>query len=221
MRNGNEWTEEIRNEAEKILGYRFKNAELLKICFTHKSYSNAYGGKNNERLEFLGDAVLELCVSEQLFKRMNCDEGKLTELRQRYVNKDALETAAKRAGLMRLMRFSGGEENIRGKTASNLFEAVIAGLYLDGGMRPVMAFLEKYLTEDDTINYKTLLQEYVQAKIKRKPEYSKACPRADGKYFCTVSALGKKGEGIGESIKEAETVAAESLYHNLIKGNQL
>ena len=53
MRNGSEWTEEIRNEAEKILGYRFKNAELLKICFTHKSYSNAYGGKNNELLEFL------------------------------------------------------------------------------------------------------------------------------------------------------------------------
>ena len=190
MRNGSEWTEEIRNEAEKILGYRFKNAELLKICFTHKYYSNAYGGKNNERLEFLGDAVLELCVSEQLFKRMDCDEGKLTELRQRYVNKDALETAAKRAGLMRFMRFSGGEENIRGKTAS-------------------------------TVNYKTLLQEYVQAKIKRKPEYSKACLRADGKYFCTVSALGKKGEGVGESIKEAETAAAESLYHNLIKGNQL
>ena len=120
MRNGSEWTEEIRNEAEKILGYRFKNAELLKICFTHKSYSNAYGGKNNERLEFLGDAVLELCVSEQLFKRMDCDEGKLTELRQRYVNKDALETAAKRAGLMRFMRFSGGEENIRGKTVQSL-----------------------------------------------------------------------------------------------------
>ncbi len=220
MRNGDDWTEHDWKKAESILGYKFKDKELLIACFTHKSYANARGGKHNERREFLGDAVLELCVTEKLYQRVEQDEGKLTELRQRFVSKEALEAATNRAGLMALLRYSGGEENIRGKTPSNLFEAVVAGLYLDGGMAPVQAFLEQYLSEDDTVNYKTLLQEYVQARTKQTPDYGKAEMLTNGKYHCTVTALGKAGEGTGASIKEAETAAAEALYHILTKGNQ-
>lgn len=221
MRNGEDWTQREWEKAESILGYKFKDKELLIACFTHSTYSNIHSVKNNERLEFMGDSVIQQYVTEKLYKKYpNKTVKELSAIRQRYVSKEALEAATNRAGLMALLRYSGGKENIGGKPASDLFEAVVAGLYFDGGMAPVQAFLKKYLSEDDTVNYKTLLQEYVQAKIKQLPKYSKEQEPESGKYRCTVTALGRAGEGTGASIKEAETAAAEALYHILTKGNR-
>lgn len=215
MNSGEEWSEQTAAQAEKAIGYRFRDKELLKTCFTHTSYANLGGGKHNERLEFLGDAVLELCVSEELYHENNGDEGKLTELRKQYVSRSALECAEKRAGLMRFLRYSGGKSNVSGKTPSNLFEAVVAGIYLDGGMAEVKKFLNRFLAETQTENYKSLLQELVQKRPNSIPEYR--VKEQDGGFVCTVSALGQSARGEGESKKAAETAAAEKLYHKLRK----
>lgn len=211
MRNGEDFTQADLALAEEAIGHRFRDQELLKTCFTHKSYSNARGGENNERLEFLGDAVIELCITEKLYKSLPEAEGRLTELRQKYVSQTALEQAAERAGIKRFLRYSGGENNVGGKTASNLFEAVVGGLYLDGGLEVVRSFLAKYLELTETENYKTLLQEYVQERTKKTPVYN-TVGEEGGKYLCTVSALEKRAQGWGESKKAAETAAAKQLY---------
>ncbi len=215
MRNGEDFAAGELEEAERILGYTFKNRELLKACFTHRSYSNLFECKDNERLEFLGDAVLELAVTEQLFRtREGEGEGALTELRQRLVSQSALERASERLGLMRYLRHSGGESNLGGKTSSNLFEAVVGGIYLDGGMEEVRPFLLRNLSLIAPANYKTLLQEFVQERTKSRPVYE---THAEGEgYVCTVSALERRAEGRGESKKAAETSAAEQLYQILI-----
>ncbi len=215
MNNGEDFTNEILQEAERALGYGFRDKTLLKVCFTHKSYSNAKGGKNNERLEFLGDSVLQLAITEMLFKTSEKDEGALTELRQKYVSQTALEQATERAGLKRFLRHSGGSENLGGKTASNLFEAVVGAIYLDGGMKEAKGFLNRYLELSEEVNYKTLLQEFVQEKTKKTPDY--AIEEWAGKYKSTVTALGENAEGTGDSKKAAEAKAAEALYKKLTK----
>lgn len=209
-------TESDWREAEERIGYAFSDRDLLKACFTHKSYSNARGGRDNERLEFLGDAVLQLCVTEELFRTHKEDEGKLTELRQQLVSQSALERACQRAGLMQFLRYMGGEQNIAGKTASNLFEAVVGGIYLDGGIGEVKRFLARYLTVTRTENYRTLLQEFVQERTKRTPVYT--VEETDGTFSCTVCALGMRAEGRGESKKAAEASAAKTLYFKLAEG---
>lgn len=217
MNNGETWSEETYEEAERALGYTFRNRELLLRCFTHKSYANAFGGGDNERLEFLGDAVLELAVTERLMAE-DGDEGQLTVLRKRYVSRDALTPACERAGLMAFLRYSGGENNLGGKTSSNLFEAVVAGIYLDGGMKAARAFIFRFLHELDAEESKTILQEYVQERAKTLPVYK--IRDLGGEFECTVSALGKSAEGRGASKQAAETDAAHALL-NVLKGEHL
>ena len=217
MRNGEDFQEGDLEEIGRILGYTFQNQELLKACFTHRSYSNIFPCKDNERLEFLGDAVIELAVTERLFRSSEAREGTLTVLRQRLVSQSALEAASERLSLMRYLRHSGGESNLRGKTSSNLFEAVVGGIYLDGGMEEVCAFLRRNLSFAVQPNYKTLLQEYVQERTKSRPDYQ---TKEEGEgYVSTVSALGQSATGRGESKKAAETSAAERLYQILIARN--
>lgn len=213
MRNGEDLGAGELEAAQQAIGHIFHDRELLKACFTHRSYSNAFGGKDNERLEFLGDAVLELAVTEELFRSDENREGVLTDRRQQLVSQSALEAACDRAGLMRFLRHSGGEKNLGGKTRSNLFEAVIGGIYLDGGMEQVRSFLKRYLMVCPTGNYKTLLQEYVQEREKRTPVYFTE-QKGEG-YRSTVTALGERAEGFGESKKAAETAAARKLYQIL------
>ncbi|MDE6411857.1 MAG: ribonuclease III [Clostridia bacterium] len=209
MKPSQDWDEQIPLLAEKALGYTFQDKQLLKQCFTHKSFADNNHEPDNERLEFLGDAVLQLAVSESLYLRETADEGSMTETRKRYVSREALTGAAKKAGILEFMRYAGGEDTIGGKTPSNLFEAVVAGIYLDGGMNAARAFLKRFLEEGEFCNYKSLLQEYVQERDKTKPEY--VTRERDGGYGCTVRALGKEAEGFGKSKKLAEVSAAEQL----------
>ena len=204
------------SEIEEKLGYTFRDKALLYTAFTHSSYAYENGTESNERLEFLGDAVLQLAVTEMLLLRSNADEGKLTELRKQYVSRPALEKAEGRARLMGYLLHTGGEENIGGKTRSNLFEAVIGALYLDGGMEAAQKFLKMYLSEIEMENYKTILQEYVQERHMPAPDY-KTCEE-DGKFVCTVSALGESAAGRGLNKKAAETDAAKRLYEKLVRG---
>ena len=153
-----DWDGHTSSLAEQALGYVFQNKSLLKQCFTHKSFADNSHEPHNERLEFLGDAVLQFAVSESLYLREDTDEGRMTEMRKRYVSREALNKATAKAGILKFLRYAGGEDTIGGKTPSNLFEAVVAGIYLDGGMNAARAFLKRYLEEDEFCNYKSLLQ---------------------------------------------------------------
>lgn len=213
MNNGQDLGETDLQEAELLIGYAFKDKELFKMALTHSSWTNAFGGQNNERLEFLGDAVLELVVTETLYCGTVSGEGTLTGIRQQYVSQAALEEAAKRASLKNYMRYSGGADNVGGKTESNLFEAVLGAVYLDGGLRAARAFCRKFLKFKETENYKTLLQEYVQEKSRQIPRYE--TKETERGYVCTVYALGSKASGEGASKKAAQTQAAGRLFQEL------
>ncbi len=218
MRNGEDWSPETYAEAEKAIGYTFRDRELLKTCFTHSTYRNnvAHGGEDNERLEFLGDAVLGFIVSDVLYRTCGKDEGKLTERRKGYVSKEALTPVAEEMGLMRFLRHSNREEDMGkqgGKLLSSLFEAVVAGIYLDGGLEAVRAFLREHLKYTDMRSPISELQEYVQDRIKKAPDYSE---REEGGGFVSfVCALGASAEGRGKSIQAAREDAARKLLHQL------
>ncbi len=210
MKNGENWSEETYARAEEALGYAFSDRALLLAAFTHSSYANAHGGVCNERLEFLGDAVLQLIVTERLFREHGEDEGVLTELRKQYVARPALERAERRAGLMPFLRHAGGESNLGGKTPSNLFEAVAGAIYADGGLAPAKRFLKRFLTVTGTENFKTYLQEYVQERAKEAPVYTTR--ETEEGFHAEVFALGSRAEGDGTSKKAAETAAAKALF---------
>ena len=215
--NGENWTEKEFGEAERVIGYRFRDRSLLLTAFTHSSYAAATGAESNERLEFLGDAVLQLVVTEMLIRRSSEDEGALTELRKQYVSRTALDGAEERTGLMRFLRYFGSESNVGGKTRSNLFEAVAGAVYLDGGLEAARQFLKEHLLRIETENYKTILQEYVQERENKTPVYR--TQEAEEGFFCKVTALGVSAEGAGSSKKAAETAAAKALYGKFNKGN--
>lgn len=221
MRNGEDWTEETERAAEEALGYTFENKALLRTAFTHPSYKNVRACEDNDRLEFLGDAVLQICVSERIFARHPAwSSGKMTEARKRCVSKEALTSAEQKAGLMQFLRYSGGRENLRGKTASNLFEAVTAAIFLDGGKvaaeKFIFAFVQPIVAQDHV----TELQEYVQSKIKKAPVYAFETEK-DGNFRCRVSALGKSAQGSGESKQIAKTQAAQALLQALKREDRI
>ena len=203
------WREEELAAAEQALGYAFSDRELLKSCLTHASLVNS-GEVSNERLEFLGDAVVELLVTEKLYRDVDAREGTLTELRKRYVSKGALERAEGRVGLMRFLHYAGGADALRGKTASNLFEAAVGAIYLDGGMSAAKAFLARTLEETEPENFKSALQELVQKYEHATPVYETEA--AENGYKSTVRALGREAQGAGTNKKAAEVAAAKILY---------
>lgn len=99
-----DWDGHTSSLAEQALGYVFQNKSLLKQCFTHKSFADNSHEPHNERLEFLGDAVLQFAVSESLYLREDTDEGRMTEMRKRYVSREALNKATAKAGILKFLR---------------------------------------------------------------------------------------------------------------------
>ena len=127
---------------QEIIGYNFKRPELLKQALAHSSYANEkkLPSGSNERLEFLGDSVLSIVVSDYLYKNLNVAEGELTKLRASLVCEKSLHIFAQRIGLGEFLLLGRGEENTGGRERPSIladaFEAVIAAIYLDGGMEP-------------------------------------------------------------------------------------
>jgi ribonuclease-3 len=141
-------------ELERGLGYVFRDAGLLAAALTHSSFANEAdgGGPHNERLEFLGDAVLSLCVSSELFARFpGAQEGDLTRLRSRLVNASSLAELARGIGLDRHLRLGRGEENQGGRTRDALlgdaFEAVLGAVYEDGGFASARELVRRLFAE--------------------------------------------------------------------------
>lgn len=215
---------------EKELGYSFKNKDLLKQALTHSSYSNEmkinqYG--NYERLEFLGDAVLELTSSSffySSFPEMN--EGQLTRLRSSLVCEQALAFCARSIGLQNYIFLGKGEENTGGRERdsiiSDVFEAVLGAIYLDGGYDFADVFVRKHVLTDIKnrqlfYDAKTILQEKVQmhGKSLTYEVTDETGPDHDKKFKVNAIVDGKViGTGEGKSKKAAEQQAAFGVLKN-------
>lgn len=198
--------------AEAAIGYTFSDKALLERCFRHSSVANRDGTQSNERLEFLGDAVVQLFVTDLLYRTDEGAEGTLTAKRQNYVSRDALERACGALGLTQFLSFTG-ELLVGGKTSANLYEAVVGGIYLDGGYAAANQFLARTLLPAEEFNYKSALQEFVQARAKALPVYA-SCETQTG-AVCTVSALGVSATAEAQSKKLAERAAAKLLFGKL------
>lgn len=145
----------------------------------------------------------------------SANEGKLTELRKQYVSEEALTPITEKLGLMDFLRYSGGKSNFGRKDPSDLFEAVVAAIYLDGGIEAARAFAETHVAFTEIIDYKSLLQEYVLDCVKTLPSYTDSVQNQDGEFECIVSALGRSAEGKGINSQAAEKDAAKKLYEIL------
>ena len=209
---------------ERVLGHTFQDKALLETALTHTSFGNEarHGTKHNERLEFLGDSVLSIVVAEYLFTHSSLPEGDLTRMRASLVCEAALFTFAQKIGLGRWLRLGHGEEMGGGRTrpsvVSDAFEAVIAALYLDGGIDAARAFILPFVTSALTKqsaeeDYKTKLQEVVQQNPSERLRYvvaSQTGPDHD-KHFVVEVHLNSNciGSGEGHSKKQAEQAAAK------------
>ena len=210
---------------EKKIGYQFKNKALLKNALTHSSYANEKRMKksaNNERLEFLGDAVLELVSSEFIFgTQKEMPEGEMTKLRASIVCEPTLALCAREISLGDFLLLGKGEEGTGGRERdsilSDAMEAVIGAIYLDGGFTNAKEFVIRFILSDINkkklfFDSKTILQEIVQSRSKEVLVYEliKEEGPDHNKKFTVVAQLGnvKLSEGSGRTKKAAEQQAA-------------
>ncbi|MBQ8322664.1 MAG: ribonuclease III [Clostridia bacterium] len=213
-------------EVEQKLGYVFHNKKLLQQAFTHSSYSNRYGTGDNERMEYLGDSVLQLIVTEWQYRNdAQASEGKLTAKRQKLVCKDALDSAVDALGIWQYLLASGTEYNVRGKAKSSLFEAVAAAIYLDGGYKAAKRFVLEHGNVHFDVqvgNPKGELKEFLEKRGAEEPVYEvEKTGKDNSPYFhCVAYALGESAKGEGRTKKEAEATAAARLLWELEKRTQ-
>jgi len=223
-----------RGPFQKRLGYTFKKPELLELALTHPSVSHELGEKmgNNQRLEFLGDAVLQLIISAELYKRFPTrDEGSLSKSRARLVNREALAERAREVHLGKELSLSRGEDRNDGRNRpsalADAFEAVVGAIYLDGGFIKVKKFIHtqfaNQFAEADSGrhkgNPKGELQEILQGKSAVAPEYrllETEGPDHDRSFICAVRHSGRElARGSGKSKKNAEMNAAAAAIDSL------
>lgn len=208
------------------LGYRFSSPALLEQALTHRSFANESGGgiEDNERLEFLGDAVLDLVISHMLMDaHPDLSEGELSNARASLVSESALSAMAARIDLGRWLRFGKGEERAGGNKKPSLLadalEAVLAATYLDGGFEASRRVVKSLFADavqtfqvGDNMDYKTQLQEMVQAKEKRAPTYKVVGETGPdhAKVFTVAVLIGDKeiATAEGKTKKAAEQLAA-------------
>lgn len=213
---------------EKIIKYKFKNAEFLKKALTHKSYADETdSGEYNERMEFLGDSILAASVADYLYhKHPDQNEGRLSQLKSQIVSKQSLYKWAKSIKLGGFLLISKGEEASGGRSResllANTIEALIAAIYFDSGFEPARKFIFNYLSQQKRViisDAKSKLQEYIQSKHKTLPDYK--VTKESGPDHEKVFEIGvylKKtllGKGTGRSKKEAEQAAAKVALKKL------
>lgn len=212
---------------EKKIGYTFKNKELLHEALSHSSYANELKNSrhSNERLEFLGDSVLSIVVSRHLFTHFkHLPEGELTKIRASLVCEKALFEFSKKIDLGRHILLGKGEDSSGGRErpsiVSDAFEAVIAAIYLDGGIdaaeKYVLSFIPKNLSANGSKalhDYKTVLQEIIQRNPEERVEYvlaDQTGPDHDRQFVVQVKLNSNViGMGEGHSKKQAEQAAAK------------
>lgn len=196
---------------EKKLGYVFKDKRLLKKALTLPSACESY---DNQTLEFFGDAILEFIVSEKIYDE-NANEGQLTDRRKAIVKDEALEPVSRRLGLDKALIKDRGDSNNK-KSVPSAYEAVVAAIYLDGGIKEAKAFVLRTLdfkVTCDCANYKGELQEWLQERGKGLPKYPEAqnSGTAQVSHFTVeIQIEGKIFSGSGSTKKQAEQNAAKA-----------
>ena len=219
-------------EIESIVGYKFKDRGLLEVAMTHRSYIHECPIErvSYERLEFLGDAILEFVVSKELFKKYpEKSEGELTKLRASLVCEYTLSQIVKLLGLGEYIFLGQGENNSGGRNRSSIlcdiFESILGAIYLDGGMNAATRYVKKHLLSDSDIvkesaffDAKTSLQEYAQA-LGHRVTYKiiKETGPAHNKTYFAACFIDDKEYGRGEagSKKLAEQIAAHRTLTQL------
>lgn len=209
--------------------------ELYIQAVTHTSWSQEHGGPHNERLEFIGDAVLGVCTSRLLFERFpDADEGKLSRMRRQVVNNRHLAELARKRDLGALLMLGRGEELSGGRDReSNLagaFEAMLGAIYLDQGLEAVMAIVQAIVlpmltTLPNTRNSKQMLHEWVQKNHQEVPRYKLIAahgPDHQRRFRMSVSVLGEVvAEGEGTSKRKATAAAAAAAVKRLKKQGRM
>lgn len=222
-------------EFEERIGYTFQRRDLLRRALTHKSYSHEAkdtGVRHNETFEFLGDSVLGFVVGDLLFRHFpELDEGALSKMKAYLVSAPALAAKAREYGMGDVILLGVGEEKTGGRRKdsllANVFEAVIAGIYLDGGIGAVRPFIERAFADDihrideqDLLfhDYKTALQEVAQGRGLLLPDYSvvgEVGPDHDKMFIVEVRIGSLVARGEGTSKKEAQQQAAKQALNEL------
>ncbi len=221
------------DQLEKLqeqLGYEFGENTVLKQALIHSSLSHR-GLDHNERLEFLGDSVLETVICEHLFRTFpELPEGRLSEIRSVVVSSSSLFKIASKLDLDKYCRVSHGlkqQDQIPNSILANMVEALIAAVYLDGGLEAARSFILDHLEpilsdvfeEGTALDYKSLLQQYTQKRWNKIPHYnivSEKGPDHDKHFTATVSVRGDAyGPGTGTSKQEAESDAARKAIDEL------
>jgi ribonuclease-3 len=229
------------DELEVVLGYTFRDRELLEQALRHASYCNEHGTDghgapkkrlaDNQRLEFLGDAVLSLTVSQRLMTRFpEAHEGDLSVTRAQVVSEEGLSDVARKLGFGQWLLLGKGEEKSGGRAKSKIladaFEAIIAAVYLDGGFQAAWDLVERLLTDriaaaeiKNFYDFKTRLQETAQAKLKATPTYrvvQEIGPDHDKRFVVAVTiGTDELARAVGKSKKEAEQMAAAEAHFRL------
>lgn len=218
-----------RGQLQEALGYRFRDEELLERALTHRSV----GASNNERLEFLGDAVLGLVISEALYHRFpRVEEGDLSRLRAHLVKRERLAEVAQELSLGELLHLGGGERKSGGRRRDSILadavEALLAAVYLDGGYGAAHELVERLfesriraLPEPEALkDPKTRLQEHLQGQGAQRPEYRliEEQGEAHSRQFhvlCQLPDQSLRVEGFGRSRRQAEQAAARAALDRL------
>jgi ribonuclease-3 len=215
-------------------GIAFRDTDLLRLALTHRSYlggEEAHGAQSNERLEFLGDAVLELSVIEHLYRTFpEAREGEMTQMKSLLVSRSVLAERAERLGLGDFVLLSTAERDAGGgerrSILADAFEAVLGAIYLDAGLPGARAFVARWLLRaSDRIlgntqmqNFKSILQERIQARLRVHPRYRVVSEEGPDHEKCfTVEVLVRNhalGRGAGSNKKEAEQHAAQEALRS-------
>jgi ribonuclease-3 len=221
------------NELEKRLGIPFLSKAILNQSLTHSSFAHEAGIPDNERLEYLGDAVLKLVITEYIYNKFPTKpEGDLTKIRATVISDETLANVADKMNLGRYLLLSENEKRtggaVRKSNLANSLEALIGAIYLDAGLGRSRDFLleilrgeiEKVSAEDYIKDFKSVLQEYSQKRKWELPHYrvlSESGPRHKRIFTIGVKVSGKLlGKGSGLSKKEAEQKAAEQAYKKIM-----
>lgn len=217
---------------QKRICYRFKNDKLLIQALTHSSYANTYNTSSYERLEFLGDSILSMVISEFIFKNYQLKEGELSKMRASIVCEQSLAECSINLGIGEYILLSKGEELTGGRTRTSIladiFESILAAIYLDGGLKPCKKFIFDNLSSTIALastgkvfkDYKSNLQELAQSKGKTANYKLIGCegPEHNKTFISQVSIDGMIiGKGKGKNKKEAEQAAAKAALMHLKK----
>jgi ribonuclease-3 len=223
---------------EKALGIRFKQGALREAALTHRSFAFEQSvPTTNERLEFLGDAVLGLVVTDLVYRAFpERSEGELAKLRAAMVNMTTLAEVARELGLGETVLLGKGEEQSGGRDKASILadalEAVLGAIYLDQGLKPAAALIERlfwprvaaYVRGEGERDYKTILQELAAQDVGKLPEYRvvERGPDHEKEFTATVFLAGRElGRGVGRSKKEAEQRAARQAFDRLAQDAEL